>query len=167
MSKQIKPFIKKTITEEHLNTNPKRDIAGDLVYPPNEPGKGQWKIALIKPHKRAENPTSVLFKRSTSVLVPNPRLDAHQRNQMMKHFSTATITAAHVDDSNSENERPKSPQHAYARSLLGYPPKKGVTNRNSKNNDDLDAMMKNLKLGGKRKTRKGKRSTRKHKSRKH
>jgi hypothetical protein len=164
MSKQIKPFIKKTFTDEYLDESPKRDITGEIVYPPNEPGKGPWKISLVKPHKRAPNPTSILFKRSTTVLVPNPRLEAHQRNQVMKHFSTATITAAHVEDSDNENDRPKSPQHAYARSLLGYPPKQGVTNQNSRN--ELANMMKGLKFGGKR-TRKGKRGTRKHKSRKH
>jgi hypothetical protein len=65
-SRSIKPLVKKTITEEYLDTSPKRDISGEIVHPANEPGKGVWKISLIKPHKRAENPTSVLFKRSTT-----------------------------------------------------------------------------------------------------
>lgn len=150
MSKQLKPFIKKTIIEEHLNTNPRRNITGELVHPANEPGKGPWKISLIKPHKRAENPTSVLFKRSTQVLVPNPRLATQQQEQVMKMFSAATITAAHVEDSNNENDRPKSPQGAYARSLLGYPPKQGAPNRNNRENDELEAMMRSLTFGGKR-----------------
>ncbi len=148
----IKPFILKT--ETYVDKAPRRDASGDIVMPPNEAGKGPWIISLIKPSKRAPQPTEVTFKRQ--VPVPNPRLKTEQRKEVENAMRRGMIISANMVANNdldygnapvlSQAPRAKS---EYGRHLMGNFGPAPATNGSANNL----ANMFGSKLGGTRKSR--------------
>lgn len=119
---QIKPFILKT--ETYVDKAPRRDVSGTIVTPPNEAGKGPWTISLIKPSKRAPQPTEVIFKRQ--IAVPNPRLLNEERKAVAEAMSRGMIISANMVANNDLDygNAPVLPQmkrgkSEYGRHLLG------------------------------------------------
>jgi hypothetical protein len=165
MAHSIKAFVRKTVTEEYLDKAPVRDASGALRFPPNEPGKGPWEISLVKPHKRAPQPTSVLFKRKTVYFVPNPRLTAKNRNSAMQYLQSARISenmvASNSNNNNTYGRTTRRAKSEYGRHLLGN---FGPAPANGSNNaNNLSNFASRLKIsgaeGGKRQARQTRRSS--------
>lgn len=145
MSQSLKAFVRKTVTDEYLDTSPVRDAAGALRFPPNEPGKGPWQIALIKPTKRAPQPTSVVFKRATVYYVPNPRLTVKNRNSAIHYLQSARISENMVASNSNNNNYGRTTRRAkaeYGRHLLeNFAPAPS-------NSNNLNLNLNRLKING-------------------